>query len=132
MPEENWQHVADQLNARMDELGLSQTRLAEQAEVSQQLLRDLRRGEERNYRAAGLARIAVAVGWPHDAFQRLRFGGPIEERRRLPHETRMSLHLAGGQLLRRIDDIDKELSELRSEIVRLLRISDAEDDLDAS
>jgi transcriptional regulator with XRE-family HTH domain len=132
VPEENWQYAAEQLNARMEELGLSQTRLADQAEVSQQLLRDLRAGESRSYRAAGLARIAVAVGWPHDAFQRLRFGGPIEERRRLSHETRMSLHLAGGQLLRRIDDIDRELAELRSEIVRLLRIADAEDDADAS
>ncbi len=125
--DEDWDHVAEHLNARMEELGLSQTRLADEAEVSQQLLRDLRKGVERGYRAAGLARIAVALGWPHDAFQRLRYGGPVEERRRLPHDVRTSLHLAAGQLLRRIDDIERELEELRVEITRLLRVDDPED-----
>jgi transcriptional regulator with XRE-family HTH domain len=125
--EEDWDHVAAHLNARMAELDLSQTRLADEAEVSQQLLRDLRKGVERSYRAAGLARIAVALGWPHDAFQRLRFGGPLEERRRLPHDVRTSLHLAGGQLLRRIEGIEHDLEDLRAEITRLLRVDDPED-----
>lgn len=127
MQAEDWDHVAAKVNARMDELGLSQTRLAAQAEVSQRLLRELRRGERRDYRAAGLSRIAVALGWPYDAFQRLRFGGPIEERRRLPHQERLSTHLAAGQLLRRIETIERELGELSAEITRLFRVDDLED-----
>lgn len=123
---EDWQHAAAVLNARMDELGMSQTRLSSEAGVSQQLLRELRSGEARQYRASGLARIAVALGWPHDAFQRLRHGGPVEERRRIPHAARTEMHLAASQFVRRIDDIERQLTELRTEIVRLLAVDDSE------
>ncbi len=123
---ERWDHAARVLNERMEELGMSQTRLASEAGVSQQLLRDLRAGESRQYRASGLARIAVALGWPHDAFQRLRYGGPVEERRRVPHSTRTQLHIAASQFLRRIDDIEKQLTELRIEIIRVMRVDDSE------
>lgn len=123
---EDWQHAAEALNARMEELGMSQTRLSSEAGVSQQLLRELRAGETRQYRASGLARIAVALGWPHDAFQRLRYGGPVEERRRIPHAARTEMHLAASQFVRRIDDIEKQLTELRTEIVRLLAVDDSE------
>lgn len=128
MPEEQWDKVAETLNARMKELGMSQTRLAEEADVSQQLLRDLRKGTPRQYRAGGLSRIAIALGWPHDAFQRLRYGGPVEERRRLPHDVRTSMHLASGMLLRRIDDIERQVGELRAEVVRYFRLDDLDED----
>lgn len=128
MADEDWEHVAQRVNERMEELGLSQTRLASQAEVSQRLLRELRAGEQRDYRASGLSRIATALGWPHDAFQRLRYGGPVEERRRLSHEQRLSTHLAAGQLLRRVESIERELGELSAEITRLFRIADLDDE----
>jgi hypothetical protein len=125
---DRWDHVAEVVNSRMEELDVSQTWLAEEADVSQHLLRDLRNGVARQYRPAGLARVAVALQWPPDAFQRLRVGGPAVERRRLPHDVRTSMHLAAGMLLRRIDDIDRQLQDLRGEVVRYFRVDDLEDE----
>jgi transcriptional regulator with XRE-family HTH domain len=125
---DSWDHAAEELNRRMEELGMSQTRLAQEAKVSAQLVRDLRKGVPRSYRAAGLARIAVALGWPHDAFQRLRTGGPAVERRRLPHDVRTSLHLASGMLLRRLEVIEREVAGLRSDINRYFRVEDVEEE----
>lgn len=129
---ERWDHAARVLRDRMEEVGVTQTRLASDAGVSSQVLRDLRTGVPRQYHAAGLAKIAVALGWPSDAFQRLRYGGPVEERRRMEHDVRTDLHLFAGQLMRRIDAIERDLVELREEIVRALRVDGLDDEKAAS
>lgn len=77
MSEFEWEDVADRVNQRMIELRIDQLRLAEQAGVSPQTVRDLQRGLEKAYHPRTLTKVAQALDWPIDAFPRLLTGMPV-------------------------------------------------------
>lgn len=69
--------IASLSRQRMIELRIDQLRLAEQAAVSPQTVRDLQRGLEKAYHPRTLTKVAQALEWPIDALPRLLTGMPV-------------------------------------------------------
>jgi transcriptional regulator with XRE-family HTH domain len=77
---ENWQAVADALNARMNQKRMGQQALATASGVSVATLRQLQRGAHgRRVQDATLAAIARALDWPDDHLVRVLVPGKQPE-----------------------------------------------------
>ena len=75
----DWQAVADAINARMEELGMSQQELASRSRVSVAALRQIQKAvpKERNPRT--LAAISEALGWPSNRLEDVAAGSATDE-----------------------------------------------------
>jgi len=69
-----WSAVADFVNQRMADLGLSQVEVARAAGVSDVTVRRLQRGEPGNYRPAILAKVSLALRGRADSIERVLAG----------------------------------------------------------
>lgn len=111
-----WQDVADALNARLLQIGLTQRALSERSRVSLTTLRELQRGAEHRQRSARtLAAISEALGWQPDHLQRIAEGriGQV-----LPPAVES---LRDQETLTELHHIRQHLTELNHRVDRLLR-----------
>ncbi len=101
---ENWQAVADALNARMAALRIGQQALATASGVSVATLRQIQHGAHgRRVQNTTLTAIAHALDWPDDHLIRILIGNRVSEA--LGHTTAREI-LAG------IDRIEQQLADL--------------------
>jgi hypothetical protein len=70
--------LADAIEHRMDELGLTPTKLQKQTGLSASVLRFLRKGDRRDYHVDTTRSVCDALGWSRDSIQRLLDGEPPE------------------------------------------------------
>jgi transcriptional regulator with XRE-family HTH domain len=77
---DEWASVASAINERMEIIPIDQATLARRAGLSDAFVRSMMKGEPRGEpRDLNLRKLAVALGWRADAFDRLRAGGqPVE------------------------------------------------------
>ena len=62
---EDWAAVARAINQRVDELGMSQRTLAERAQVSSAIIREIQQNKiQRRRNAKTLEALSVALNWP--------------------------------------------------------------------
>lgn len=62
---EDWSAVASAINQRVDELGMSQRALAERAQVSSAIIREIQQDKiHRRRNAKTLEALSVALNWP--------------------------------------------------------------------
>lgn len=62
---EDWSAVARAVNQRVDELGMSQRTLAERAQVSSAIIREIQQNKiQRRRNAKTLEALSVALNWP--------------------------------------------------------------------
>lgn len=106
----NWKAVADEMNTRMEELGLSQKELAERSKVSTATLRLMQQGVDAARSATTLAAVSVALGWQSDYLADVAAGRPISP------GAPSDLHELVASLKREVADLREELSELRERV----------------
>jgi transcriptional regulator with XRE-family HTH domain len=107
MGEETVPGMAEAIERRRRELGLSPGEFAERAGITRQGAGNVRRGVRRQYHDKVKLGVARALGWRADAIDRLLIGEqPVELDEPNPPEP-------GIELIRR------ELEELRAEVSRL-------------
>ncbi|WP_433328237.1 helix-turn-helix domain-containing protein [Spirillospora sp. CA-294931] len=92
----NWEAVADVINTRMKDRGITQRELAEKSGVSPATLRQIQKGEPRQRSRSTLAAISRALGFPDDRLRDI--------------SVRVDLTNASG------DDADPPLSHIKEEI----------------
>jgi transcriptional regulator with XRE-family HTH domain len=112
---ENWQAVADAVNARMIELPISQRELAEKSAVSVATIRELQHATaERKRSTRTLGAISEALGWPEDYLRAVLKGDT-------PPSGGASSRPAGdlGVVLSRLDQIHGEVRRLAEAVDRL-------------
>ncbi|WP_189160109.1 helix-turn-helix domain-containing protein [Lentzea pudingi] len=72
----DWQAVADAINTRMEQLGLSQKELSERSKVSPATLRLMQQGANASRSATTLAAVSTALGWKADHLGDVAAGRP--------------------------------------------------------
>lgn len=124
MPEvdpENWAAVAGVVSDRLRELGWRQRELAERSHVSSAVVREIQRHTvERRRSRRTLEALSVALGWEPGHLDAVLRG--------YAHQTGGSHAGPGGVALwsrldsleRRLDEISKLLTELRSDIATVI------------
>jgi len=75
----NWQAVADAINTRMEQLGLSQKELSERSKVSTATLRLMQQGADASRSATTLAAVSTALGWKADHLGDVAAGRPAPD-----------------------------------------------------
>lgn len=97
----DWQAVADAINTRMEELGMSQRELASRSRVSVAALRQIQKAvpKERNPRT--LAAISEALGWPPNRLEDV------------------AARNAGSDGADRITRLESEVADLREKVADL-------------
>jgi hypothetical protein len=73
---EDWEVVAKALDHRLDELGWTQTVLAQRSRVSSATIRELLHGAERRRNARTLQDVSIALGWYPDHLGAILHGQP--------------------------------------------------------
>jgi transcriptional regulator with XRE-family HTH domain len=73
---EDWEVVAKALDHRLDELGWTQTVLAQRSRVSSATIRELLHGAERRRNARTLQDVSIALGWHPDHLGATLYGRP--------------------------------------------------------
>ncbi|WP_330272289.1 helix-turn-helix domain-containing protein [Lentzea sp. NBC_00516] len=73
----DWQAVADAINTRMEQLGLSQKELSERSKVSTATLRLMQQGADASRSATTLAAVSTALGWKADHLGDVAAGRPV-------------------------------------------------------
>ncbi len=73
---EDWEVVAKALDHRLDELGWTQTVLAQRSRVSSATIRELLHGAERRRNARTLQDVSIALGWHPDHLGAILHGQP--------------------------------------------------------
>jgi transcriptional regulator with XRE-family HTH domain len=115
---EDWQAVADAINARMTELPLTQRELAERSGVSVATLREVQHAKAARRRSTHLlSAISTALGWPEDQL-RLVLAGEIH----LDEGTAAGTGTGRGGMatvLQRLDDLHGEVRRLADAVERL-------------
>jgi transcriptional regulator with XRE-family HTH domain len=62
---EDWASVADAINQRVDELGMSQRTLAQRSQVSSAIIREIQQNKiQRRRNTKTLEALSVALNWP--------------------------------------------------------------------
>lgn len=114
---EDWQAVAEAINARMAELPMNQRDLADRSAVSIATIREIQRGSTARRRSARtLASISEALEWPESYLQAVLTGAT-------PPAGSASAR-QGGELslvLSRLDQIQGEVHRLANAVDRLAR-----------
>lgn len=106
--------MAEAIEQRRQEKGLSPTEFAKAAGITVQGLRPVRLGERRRYRHNVRIGVARALDWPDDALERLMAGevpAPLEP---LDPATAAWLNL-------RLDRLEAQLGDVLSELQTLAR-----------
>lgn len=105
---EDWQAVADALNARMAARRIGQQELANLSGLSVSTLRQLQHGAGRRVQNRTLAQIARALGWPDDHLVRVLVEGSHadESAGSVPSGS------AHGQIVERLDHIEDAIRQL--------------------
>src|SRR5690349_10161836 len=98
----DWQAVADAINTRMEQLGLSQKELSERSKVSTATLRLMQQGADASRSATTLAAVSTALGWKADHLGDVAAGRPV------------SSDDAGRDLHEEIQALRDEVAELRA------------------
>lgn len=73
----DWQAVADAINTRMEQRGLSQKELSERSKVSTATLRLMQQGADASRSATTLAAVSTALGWKPDHLEDVAAGRPV-------------------------------------------------------
>jgi transcriptional regulator with XRE-family HTH domain len=95
----DWRAVADAINTRMEQLGLSQKELSERSKVSTATLRLMQQGADASRSATTLAAVSTALGWKADHLEDVAAGRPV----------------SGGDAR----DVHEEVQALRDEVAEL-------------
>lgn len=114
-PDERWRAVGEAVTARAKAKAYSQADLVRASGVSDATVRPVMRGEAKNYRPDRLAKISQALGWPPDGIERLLAG-----------ESATTLITTNYD--RMIEDLSREVAELRALVERLLPPDSGEGD----
>jgi transcriptional regulator with XRE-family HTH domain len=78
---EDWAAVAKAIDSRLSELGLRQHELAQRAQVSQAMVRELQHNTaQRRRNARTLEALSVALGWHPEHLRAVLNGGSLPER----------------------------------------------------
>jgi transcriptional regulator with XRE-family HTH domain len=115
------QHLAEAIETRRRELGLSPTDLAEATGVTPEALRNLRRGDVRRYQERLTGPVTRVLGLVPDAIERLLAGEPLSvlvDANRLPAP-------AADTPTSRVDDAARiERAQIRAQLLDLGRVVD--------
>lgn len=106
----NWKAVADEMNTRMGQLGLSQKELAERSKVSTATLRLMQQGADAARSPITLAAVSVALGWPSDYLADVAAGRPTSP------GAPSDLHELVAGLKGEVADLREELSALQKRV----------------
>jgi transcriptional regulator with XRE-family HTH domain len=111
---ENWQAVADAINARMAELNVSQRELAERSGVSPATLREIQHASANRRRSSRtLAAVSRALQWPDE-----HLAAVLGAR----HTPGVNLAQADeGDVMDRLDAIHREVGRLADAVERLVQ-----------
>lgn len=71
----DWARLADAVESRRGELGISQAEVAARGPLSKDRVQALESGKERNYRRATLMALERALGWEYGSVQAVLTGG---------------------------------------------------------
>lgn len=104
----DWQAVADAINTRLAERGMSQKALAEASGVSVATLRKLQKAEPADRGKPVLMALSVTLGWSPDYLQTLSAGGPA------PADPTVDLRDQVAALRTDLDDVRDRLSSLEA------------------
>lgn len=127
--------MARAIQDRMDELGLDATGLTAASGKAPPTIRQLRRGERRNYDRATRLAVCAALGWTPDSIDRLLDGGPpvVAGEAEAPPtidaktlaEIAGSVAASNAAMLRglqaRLEDVMGEVQTVRAEMLEELR-----------
>lgn len=119
MADETVPGMAEAIERRRVECGLTPTEFAKAAELTIQGLIPIRKGYRREYMDKSKRGIARALRWPPDAIDRLLRGESAEEFETTPPDALVVVDVAG--LAAAISRLDTELDALRQEVTRLRR-----------
>ncbi len=121
MEGEDWQAVADALNARMAALRIGQQALATASGVSVATIRQLQHGaQRRRVQNATLTAVASALDWPHDHLIRVLLQDQDQERDAAEQAPPGSDPASAGtdhQILAVLLRIEQRLTDLAERIV---------------
>ncbi len=107
---EDWDAVAEAIQARLSDMRMTQMDVASRAHVSLTTLRELQHNiSSRRRRPQTLGAISAALGWPSDYLEQVLRGDHPE-----PHPDE-----AGDPLLTAIDDLGHDIRQLRSRVETL-------------
>lgn len=115
----DWAAVADAINARMDELGLSQRELQELSNVSKATVREIRKNiKPRNRKERILEALSKALGWHEDYLTAVL-------QRRTPPEPDKPFAKSPDDITGRLDVIEDWLASIDK---HLAKVDDAIED----
>lgn len=106
----DWKAVAEAMNTRMEELGLSQKELSERSKVSTATLRLMQQGAEAARSATTLAAVSTALGWSPDHLAAVAAG------QQAPARDTDDLRELVASLRRELTTLGDEVAALRSRI----------------
>jgi transcriptional regulator with XRE-family HTH domain len=116
----NWAAVARAISDRVRELGWRQRELAERSHVSVAVVREIQRHTvERRRSRRTLEALSVALGWEPEHLDRVLKGHTQQTGGHTAPDS-VALQSRLDSVVRRVDEISKLLTELRSEIGTLI------------
>jgi transcriptional regulator with XRE-family HTH domain len=107
---EDWQALADALNARMTDQGLMQRELAEQSGVSVSTIRQIQAAVPRRRSPVTLAALARALDWPDDHLRQILRPRPQGSSPGASNESALDT---------RLDNVEERVRELIERVNRL-------------
>lgn len=121
--DDNWEAVADAINIRLHELGMTQYELATKSGVSVATIRELqRKTATRQRHPRTLSTLSTALGWPADHLDRLRRGEAPPDSSVTPVPARSPY----DEISERVDVLQAEFREVSRHLdERLARLEDA-------
>ncbi|WP_395110599.1 helix-turn-helix domain-containing protein [Actinomadura sp. SCN-SB] len=102
----NWEAVAQAVNDRMRERGITQRELAESSGVSPATLRQIQHGVSRQRSRSTLAAISRALGFPEDRLREISLSGQPEGHHMVTDASPLS-------------DLRQEVADLRKRVEAL-------------
>jgi transcriptional regulator with XRE-family HTH domain len=123
---ENWAAVARAISDRVSELGWRQRELAERSRVSAAVVREIQRHTvERRRSRRTLEALSVALGWEPERLDKV-LKGHMRHAAGRDASDQTALRSRLESFERRLDEISKLLTELKSDLVAV--IDDVRDD----
>jgi transcriptional regulator with XRE-family HTH domain len=115
---EDWDAVAEAIRDRLTETRMTQMDAASRARLSLTTIRELQHNlNPRRRRPQTLAAVSEALGWPPDYLDRVLHGARPE-----PHDDEVK-----DPVLHALDDLGREIQELRDRVEQIERQLAAED-----
>lgn len=114
----DWNAVAEAIEARRIELGITSERLAQLADVSNSTIKNLRRSERAKYSETTLWNVGRALGWTNESLERIARG---EEPILLVPEPVVIRRVDNGRPVVDVLDIDARLGRADAETLNAVK-----------